>query len=126
IGKAHERAGDSEGMRRCYERAKQAGRAVGVKNLGDEDRKNLFDIVHWLGTTAMAQGQIDDALDSFKFYTQYERAGLETYRTLAELNEQHSRLSPADHERDIWMALHCTEHALTYDGKDKDLLARKD
>ena len=36
----------------------------------------------------MAQGNIDDALALFKFYSQSERANKETYRTLADLFER--------------------------------------
>jgi hypothetical protein len=65
----------------------------------------------------MAENQLDAALDAFKFYSLREDAGVETYRTLAELFER---------KADPWTALNCTEHALTYNPADADLVARKD
>src|SRR5262249_54376281 len=47
----------------------------------------------------------------------YERAGLETFRKLADLYER---------QGDAWAALHATERGLLYDAKDQDLLSRKD
>jgi tetratricopeptide (TPR) repeat protein len=131
IGKAHEKAGDAEGMWRCYERAKQAGRAVGPPTLPAEDRQTLFAVVKQLGDHAKEQGDLDTALDSYHFYTMNERAGLETYRTLADLYERKAGLlkergDPTKSQDAIWVALHCTEHALSYDSQDKDLLQRKD
>jgi len=117
IGKAHERAGDPAGMWQQYDLAMQAGRAVDPRNLAEDDRQALFTVVKQLGDHARTAGDIDKALECYKFHSQYERAGLDTWRTLAELFEK---------KNDIWMALHCTEHGLSYDAKDKDLLERKD
>ena len=75
---------------------------------------------------AMAQNQLDAALEAYKFYSQHESAGLETYRTLAELFERKGKAPNCVGTEEIWQALHCTEHALTYNAQDKDLLARKD
>jgi predicted Zn-dependent protease len=78
----------------------------------------------------MAANNIPEAIECFQAYTQYDKAGLEAYRTLAELYERRAKSwphdQPAKKEQDIWVALHCTEHALSYDAKDHDLLARKD
>ncbi len=129
IAKAHEKRGDFEGKRRWIDRAKQAARAVGVKNLADDDRQAVFAAVKWLGDAAMAGDNLDEAIDCFKFYSQYDRAGLETYRTLAELFERRAKRNanqPERYQDDIWWALNCTEHALSYDSKDQDLVARKD
>lgn len=117
IAKMHQAAGDPEGVWRNYERAKQTARHAGVANLKDDDRHAVFTAVKALGEHEVSSGKVDAALDSFKFYSQYERAGLETYRTLADLFEK---------KGDLWMALHCTEHGLTYDPKDKDFLERRD
>jgi tetratricopeptide (TPR) repeat protein len=117
IGRAHEKAGDVNGLWNYYDRAMQAGRSVGPAALAADDRHALFAAVKQLGDHAITQDDVDRGLDCFKFYSQYERAGLETYRTLAQLFEQ---------RKDVWMALHCTEHGLTYDSSDRDLLQRKD
>jgi tetratricopeptide (TPR) repeat protein len=100
-----------------YQKAMQVGRAVGVGNLAPADRQNLFAVVKQVGERAMAENQLDTALDAFKFYSQKDEAGIETYRTLAELLER---------KADPWTALNCTEHALTYNPADPDLIARKD
>jgi hypothetical protein len=127
IAQAHEKAGDAAGMWANYQRAMQLGRALGaqLQTLPAEEQKHLFTNVKKIGERAMAEGQNDAALEAFKLYSQYEGAGqLETYRTLAELFERRGRA--ANNDDDVWMALHCTEHALAYNGQDRDLLARKD
>jgi tetratricopeptide (TPR) repeat protein len=117
VAKAHEKAGDIDGVWRNYELAKQVGRAAGPKNLSPEDRHAYFAVVKLLADTALADKRNDAAIDNFRLYTEYERAGVETYRSLAELYER---------QGDAWSALFATEQALTYNGQDKDLLARKD
>lgn len=117
IAKAHETHGDIDGIWRNYHRAMQVGRAFGPANLGEPERLQLFAVVKLLGETAIQEDRVDDALEAYKFYSQFDRAGKETYRTLAELFER---------KNDLWMALHCAEHALSYDARDADLLARKD
>ena len=117
IAKAHEKSGDQSGMWSNYQKAMQLGRAIGVEQLAAADRQTLFTAVKQVGERAMAENQIDVALDAFKFYSQKEEAGIETYRVLAELFER---------KADVWTALNCTEHALTYNAGDADLIARKD
>jgi hypothetical protein len=53
---------------------------------------------------------------------------METYRTLAKLFERKAEQCLVEKEKQdhLWFALHCTEHALTYNANDKDLLERKD
>jgi tetratricopeptide (TPR) repeat protein len=126
IAKAHEKAGDMAGVWANYERAKQLGRAIGPANLAEADRTNLFAAVKQLADHAREVGDIDQALDSFKFYTLNDRAGIETYRALAELFEKKAEQSPEQKADNIWNALNCTEHALSYSSKDPDLVARKD
>jgi tetratricopeptide (TPR) repeat protein len=117
IAQAHEKHGDHPGLWSNYQRAMQIGRGFGVKNLSSEERQNLFGVVKKIGEQAIKEERLDTALDAYKFYSQFDGAGLETYRTLAELFEK---------KQDFWNALHCTEHALTYNGQDADLLERKD
>lgn len=128
IAQAHQKAGDGAGYWANVERAKQIGRAVGPASLAEADRTALFAAVKQLADHAREQGDVDRALDSLKFYTLNDRAGVETYRALAELFEQRAgtRTSPKEKEDDIWWALNCTEHALSYNAKEPDLLARKD
>jgi tetratricopeptide (TPR) repeat protein len=117
IAKAHEKFGDVPGMWANYQKAMQVGRAVGVANMTPADRQSLFTVVKQVGERAMVENQLDAALDAFKFYSEKDEAGIETYRTLAELFER---------KTDPWTALNCTEHALTYNSADPDLVARKD
>ncbi len=117
IAKAHEKHNDSEGLWDNYHKALVVGRAVGVKNLTEDERKQLAAVVKALGERAMKADQIDAALEAYKFYTQFDQGQLETYRTLAELFER---------KKDVWLALNCTEHALSYNSADPDLLGRKD
>lgn len=117
MGKVHEKFGDLPGMWASYQKAMQLGRAIGAQNLAPEDRKQLFTTVKTIGERALAENQIDTALDAYKYLSQSEYAGVETWRALAELLER---------KGDVWTALHCTEHGLSYNDADADLLARKD
>jgi tetratricopeptide (TPR) repeat protein len=117
IAQAHQRAGHVEDARHNYELAKRAGRSIGPKNLADEERQAYFTTVKLLGENALAHGDIDAAIENFVLYTESERSGLETLRTLAELYEK---------KGDALSALRATDLALVYNAKDKDLLERKD
>jgi tetratricopeptide (TPR) repeat protein len=117
IARASEKFGDYRGAWDAYEQAKQAGRAVGPKALSDADRQTYFAVVKMLADSAREDGNLDDAIENYNLYIQYERAGVATYRQLAELYERRG---------DAWSALRCTEQGLVYDPKDADLLQRKD
>jgi len=131
IAKAHEKNNDGDGTWANYHTAMVVGRAAGAANLPEEDRKQLAVVVKQLGERAMKANQIDAALEAFKFYTQFEQGELETWRTLAELFERKASVcekngDEAGYKDNVWLALHCTEHALSYNSSDKDLVARKD
>jgi tetratricopeptide (TPR) repeat protein len=117
IAQTHEKHGDKDGMWTNYQKAMQVGRTTDLQALPPPEKEALFATVKKIGEMALAQQQTDTALEAFKFYSQCETAGIETYRMLAELFER---------KKDVWLALHCTEHALSYNAEDKDLLARKD
>lgn len=121
VGRTHEKHGIADAKWTWYRDAIQLGRKVGAKNLSVEDRKLLFAVTKAVGDRAKGQDDVDAALDAYKYYADNALAegggALETYRTLADLFEK---------KKDVWMALHCTEHALTYNSSDPDLLARKD
>ncbi len=124
IAKANERAGNFKGVWLNYELAKRAGRAAGPKNLTQEDRHLYFAVVKALAEDATKHDELDNAIEDYRLYTEYERAGLETYRHLAELLKH--RADQQKSRDDVWAALRCTEQGLTYDSSDKDLLQRKD
>lgn len=117
IARAHETHGDESGMWAAYQKAMQVGRSVGVEAIAPADRQALFALVKQIGDRAVAEDRIDEALDAYKFLTLKDDAGIETYRTLAELFER---------KADAWTALNCVEHALTWNPSDPDLVARKD
>jgi tetratricopeptide (TPR) repeat protein len=118
IAQTHEKQQDTAGMWANYQLAMQIGRQVGAANLDAAERKNLFTVVRKIGQEALKEERIDAALEAFKFYSTYDDGEKpETYRTLANLFEK---------KGDIWLALNCTEHALSYNAADHDLLERKD
>lgn len=124
IAQAHERAGQPEGAHQNYILAQRAGQAVGPSNLSAEDQQAYFKVVKMIGDTAAKNGDLDTAIDSYHLYTEYERSGIETLRTLSGLYERKAaeKLDPAS----MLNALRTVEHALIYDSSDKDLLERKD
>lgn len=129
IGKVHEKHGDLAGMWHNYQRGVQLGRAFGAERLPEEDRKLLFATVKAIGERAMKENQIDTALEAYKYFSQSGEAGIETWRTLAELFQRKSEAEPVGtpaSRNAIWQALNCVEHALTYNASDPDLLERKD
>jgi tetratricopeptide (TPR) repeat protein len=117
IAQAHERAGEADAARRALEEGKRAGLAVGPKALPDDERHAYFALVKRLAEDAHARGDFRAAAEDYQLYALYERAGLETYRTLADVYEQLG---------DALAALRVNEQALLYSAKDRDLLERRD
>jgi tetratricopeptide (TPR) repeat protein len=117
IAQAYRRSGNVAGTWENYELAKRAGRSVGPTNLGEEDRQAYFAAVKLLAENAAAKNDTTAAIENYHLYTESAYSGLETLRTLADLYER---------EGDPLNALRMTDQALLYNGKDKDLLARKD
>jgi tetratricopeptide (TPR) repeat protein len=117
IAQACHRAGDEPAVRDYYERVKRAGREIGPRNLGDQERQDYFATVKLLGEQARARGEFDAAIENIHLYAESPRSGVETLRTLADLYEQ---------KGDVLGALRVNEQALLYDARDKDLLERKE
>jgi predicted Zn-dependent protease len=117
LAEAFSRAEQPEQMWRYLRGARQAGQAVGPKNLPEEEKQNYFWAVKELGEEAMRRGDVDAALENYNLYAEYERSGIETLRTIAGLYEQ---------KEDALAALRVTERALQFNARDKDLLERKD
>ncbi|MFN4261315.1 MAG: tetratricopeptide repeat protein [Gemmataceae bacterium] len=117
MAKAYEKAGDQEHMWQCYEQAKQAGADADPKTLSDDDRHAFFGVVKMLAERAAERNDLTAAIDNYRLYTEYERSGLETLRTLTALYEK---------KENILAALWYNEQALIYDPKNKELLERKD
>src|SRR5262249_5808275 len=89
----------------------------GAKSLADAERHAYFSALKYLSDDAMARGDLDAAVENLHLFTEYERSGVETLRTLAEMHERRG---------DPLSALRVTDQALLYNGKDKELLERKD
>lgn len=117
IAEAHRRAGNLDGARQNFELAKRAGRSVGPKSLADDDRAAYFNTLKLLAEDAEQRGDLDAAIENWHLFTESERSGVETLRKLADLYER---------KGDPLMALRANEEALIYNGKDPDLLQRKD
>jgi tetratricopeptide (TPR) repeat protein len=117
IAQAHQREGVTEGVWHHYELAKRAGLEVGPKNLSPDERQAYFAAVKLMADGALAHNSVDLAIENYQLYTEFERSGLETLRTLADLYER---------KGDALAALRINEQALIYSPKDKDLLERKD
>jgi tetratricopeptide (TPR) repeat protein len=122
IAQANQRAGNMDAALQHYLLAQRVGRSVGPANLGAEEQAAYFAAVKFLGESAAARGDLEMAIENYHLYTENERSGIETLRTLAGLYEKkHSK-----DQRSIGNAIRCVELALVYDGKDKDLLDKKD
>jgi Tetratricopeptide repeat len=117
IAQTCQREGDTELVQHYLESAKHAGRVIGPARLGPEDRQAYFSAVKTLAEQALAQDRVPQAVENLQLYSEYERSGLETQRTLAGLFE---RLG------DPLNALRATEKGLLYNAQDKDLLEKKD
>jgi hypothetical protein len=117
IAQAYQKHGEGQKAWDGFEQAQRAGRAVGAKNLANDERQAYFAAVKILGDAALAHNRLDLAVENYQLYAEYERAGLETLRTLADLHERRG---------DPLAALRVTEQALLYNARDKDFLARKD
>jgi tetratricopeptide (TPR) repeat protein len=117
IARASEKAGKFAAVWEAYEAIKKAVLAFGQKSLSPEERHTYFAVIKALGEDAAKRGDTAAAIENLHLYCEYERAGIQTYRTLAELYER--QVEP-------WKALYVTEQGLLYDANDEDLLARKD
>jgi hypothetical protein len=131
IAHTHDKHGDRAGLWANYLTAMTIGRKVGVQNLQPADKEALFANVKKVGDLALKEDKIDVGLEAYKFLSLHENAGIETWRTLANLFEKMAERAEKagqhdERNKNIWQALHCTEHAFTYSANDADLQARKD
>src|SRR5262249_28331051 len=76
-----------------------------------------FAIVKALGEDAIRRGDLDAAAANYHLYTEYDRSGVETLRTLADLHEKRG---------DALAAVRVVEKARLYNPNDPDLLERRD
>ena len=117
LADATARLGRPDEARGYLEQVKRTGLQVGPKNLAEDQRALYFDALRRLAEGAEARGEYEAAADDLRLSLEGGRNELETYRKMADLYER---------AKNPLNALLMTETALVYDGKDRDLLARKD
>jgi tetratricopeptide (TPR) repeat protein len=109
------RADEARGYR---EQVKRSGLLVGgPRALADDQRALYFEALKALAADEEARGDYEAAVGDLRLYMEGGRNELETYRKMADLYEK---------GKDPLNALLMTETGLVYNGKDRDLLARKD
>src|SRR5207248_10605918 len=77
----------------------------------------FYGVLKRLADEAATAGDNDGAIALLTMYAEYERAGLDTLRQLAEMHERRG---------DALAALRYNDKAMVYNPNDRDLLARKD
>jgi tetratricopeptide (TPR) repeat protein len=117
VAEAARKAGDAECCRFHEEALKQLARELGVRNLSADDQKAFYTTVRNLGDAAYAAGDLDAAIENLSLFVSSSDCGVETLRMLAELHER---------KGDALGALLWNEKALSLDGRNKQLLERKD
>ncbi|MBA4062367.1 MAG: hypothetical protein C0501_01425 [Isosphaera sp.] len=118
LAKVHEKHGDGEGARRAYEWAKQAGLAVGPRNLARDQRAHYHDALRKLADMADQRGDPESAIADLRQYLEDGGpAALDTYKRLADMYGKAG---------DALNGLLMTETGLTYDSTDAALLRKKD
>ncbi|MFL5331105.1 MAG: tetratricopeptide repeat protein [Gemmataceae bacterium] len=114
---ALQKHGDSLHAATMLERGHLAGQTIGVAALSESGREAFFAIVKHLGDAAFQRTDLAKATEHYQKLSEYDRSGIETLRTLAELHERRG---------DALGAFQATARALVYNAKDADLLARRD
>ncbi|HLW66760.1 MAG TPA: tetratricopeptide repeat protein [Gemmataceae bacterium] len=117
VAQVYEQAGEQGNARKANEYIKTLGQEFGPKNFNPEERAIYFGTIKRLAEEAAAKGDARGAIANLTIYADYERAGLETLRQLAQMHEQLKEVVPA---------LQFTDRGLVYNPADRDLLARKD
>lgn len=116
-GKSHDQKGEGEQSLRWFEKAVQSGKLIGGKNLPEASRLAYYSAVKFLAEYHLHAKDSAKAIEFFQLFSEFERSGVETLRTLAALYEESNQ---------PLAALRATEQALIYQSGDKDLLARKE
>ncbi|MFM7149349.1 MAG: tetratricopeptide repeat protein [Gemmataceae bacterium] len=117
IAQAFQRAGRKKESRQNFELAKRAALGIGWRNLDENQKQSYFSTVKFLAEDSLASENWDDAIENFRLYSEYERSGIETLRTLAVLHERRG---------DALSAARSTDQGLQYNSKDPDLLDRRE
>jgi tetratricopeptide (TPR) repeat protein len=117
IAQACEKYGEPDEAHRAYESMKDVVLAVGPQNLPTDEATTFYLTIKRLADEAATRGDPQGAINLLRIIVDGDRAGVQTFRALAEMHERLVEPLPAMHYNDL---------ALVYDSKDRDLLARKD
>jgi tetratricopeptide (TPR) repeat protein len=117
IAQACEHNGEPEEARKAYEAMKEVVLAFGPKNLPTDEATTFFMTIKRLADEAATRDDPRGAISLLRIIVEGDRAGVQTFRALAEMHERHGEALPALHYNDL---------ALVYASTDRDLLARKD
>jgi len=117
LAEAYANAGETIQATRFLQYVRDSVLEVGLENLPPDQRGIYFSTVKRLADEAAARNEIDEAIYNYGLATHAPDSGVPTLRALAEMYEK---------KLDIMNALRITEKGLCYDGRDPDLLAKKD
>lgn len=114
---ALEKHGDATAAREARQQGIQAGREIGHKQLSDAGRLAYFTMLKHMAEDDTKAGNLDAAAQHWQHFTEWERSGMDTLRTLADVHERRG---------DALAAIKTVEHALLYNRTDAELLSRRD
>lgn len=117
LSEAYAQAGETVQATRYLQFVRDCALEVSIENLPEDQRTIYFGTVKRLGDEASARDELDEAIYNYSLSTHDPSSGVPTLRALAEQYEK---------KKDIFNALRITEKALCHDGRDPDLLAKKD
>ena len=117
LAEAYAKAGETLQATRFLQQVRDAGQEFGLDRLPPDQRAIYFSTVKRLADEAVARSDHDEAIYNYSLSTHAPDSGVPTLRALAETYEK---------KQDIMNALRITEKALCHDGRDPDLLAKKD
>ena len=117
LAEAYAKAGETIQATRYLQEVRDCGLKIGVENLPADQRQIYFSSIKRLGDEAAARDEIDEAIYNYSLSTHDPTSGVPTLRALAEQYQK---------KTDVMNALRITEKALCHDGRDPDLLQKKD
>lgn len=117
IVQTYERLGDAEAVRATLDKLRAAGMAFGPKNLPTDEATIFYQAIKRMADDAASRDDPRAAISLLRLIVEGDRAGLQTFRQLAEMYERLGEALPALHYNDL---------ALVYQPKDRELLERKD
>ena len=117
LAEAYGKAGETLEATKYRQLVRDAGQEIGIENLPADQRAIYFTTVKKLGDEAAAREDFDEAIYNFSLSTHDPASGVPTLKGLAEMYEK---------KKDVMNALRITEKALCHNGRDENLLQKKD